>query len=160
MEYCIDANVLIQAKNLHYHFDICPGFWKWLENGNGEVGSIHSVYRELDDGNDRLKDWANNNKETFFFSNAGSDIQNKFSEISDYVNTNYESAESALFLSKADPWLIAYAAVHGCTIVTHERYSADARKVLIPVIARQFGVVTKNCYEMLLSKGACFVLQS
>ena len=25
--YLLDANVLIQAKNLHYGFDFCPAFW-------------------------------------------------------------------------------------------------------------------------------------
>ena len=27
MAYLLDANVLISAKNLHYGFDFCPGFW-------------------------------------------------------------------------------------------------------------------------------------
>ena len=25
--YLLDANVFIQAKNLHYGFDFCPAFW-------------------------------------------------------------------------------------------------------------------------------------
>ena len=25
--YLVDANVFIQAKNLHYGFDFCPAFW-------------------------------------------------------------------------------------------------------------------------------------
>ncbi|ANT65111.1 hypothetical protein Ptc2401_01341 [Prosthecochloris sp. CIB 2401] len=27
MTYLLDANVFIQAKNLHYGFDFCPAFW-------------------------------------------------------------------------------------------------------------------------------------
>jgi hypothetical protein len=64
------------------------------------------------------------------------------------------------FLGKADPWLIAYAAVNDCVIVTHERFSPEAKKVLIPVIANKFGVNWVDCYSMLLRKGACFILQS
>ena len=30
MAYLLDANVFIQAKNLHYGFDFCPAFWDWL----------------------------------------------------------------------------------------------------------------------------------
>nr|WP_269633613.1 DUF4411 family protein [Pelomonas sp. BJYL3] len=30
MAYLLDANVFIQAKNLQYGFDFCPGFWDWL----------------------------------------------------------------------------------------------------------------------------------
>ena len=30
MAYVLDANVFIQAKNLHYGLDFCPAFWEWL----------------------------------------------------------------------------------------------------------------------------------
>ena len=30
MTYLLDANVFIQAKNLHYGLDFCPAFWQWL----------------------------------------------------------------------------------------------------------------------------------
>ena len=33
--HLLDANVFIQAKNLHYGFDFCPAFWHWLVEGNG-----------------------------------------------------------------------------------------------------------------------------
>jgi hypothetical protein len=32
--YLLDANVFIQAKNLHYGFDFCPAFWQWLIDSN------------------------------------------------------------------------------------------------------------------------------
>ena len=31
MPYLLDANIFIQAKNLHYSFDFCPAFWEWLD---------------------------------------------------------------------------------------------------------------------------------
>lgn len=34
MAYLLDANVFIQAKNLHYGFDFCPAFWDWLVESN------------------------------------------------------------------------------------------------------------------------------
>jgi hypothetical protein len=30
MKYLLDANVFVQAKNLHYGLDFCPAFWEWL----------------------------------------------------------------------------------------------------------------------------------
>ena len=47
MAYLLDANVFIQAKNLHYGFDFCPAFWDWLirQNQAGEVFSIEKVGR-------------------------------------------------------------------------------------------------------------------
>ncbi len=29
--YLFDANVFIEAKNRYYAFDICPGFWEWMD---------------------------------------------------------------------------------------------------------------------------------
>ena len=34
MTYLLDANVFIQAKNLHYGLDFCPAFWEWLAEKN------------------------------------------------------------------------------------------------------------------------------
>ena len=43
--YALDTNVLIQAKEGHYGFDICPAFWEWLDiqNRAGKVVSIKKV---------------------------------------------------------------------------------------------------------------------
>ena len=56
MAYLLDANVFIQAKNLHYGFDFCPAFWDWLirQNQAGEVFSIEKVGSELLAGDDEL----------------------------------------------------------------------------------------------------------
>ena len=42
MAYLLDADVFIRAKNLHYGFDFCPGFWDWLVDSN-ERGSVFSI---------------------------------------------------------------------------------------------------------------------
>ena len=54
--YLLDANVFIQAKNLHYGFDFCPAFWDWLvvQNDKGKVASIDKVADELRAGDDEL----------------------------------------------------------------------------------------------------------
>jgi hypothetical protein len=56
MPYLLDANIFIQAKNLHYGFDFCPAFWEWLHAGNeqGKVFSIEKVRDELIGGDDEL----------------------------------------------------------------------------------------------------------
>ena len=57
---CLDANVFIQAKNLHYGLDFCPAFWEWLITCNraGTVFSIEKVGDELAAGADELSTWA------------------------------------------------------------------------------------------------------
>jgi len=54
MAYLLDANVFIQAKNLHYGTDFCPAFWDWLiaKNASQEVFSIEKVGDELQAGGD------------------------------------------------------------------------------------------------------------
>jgi hypothetical protein len=56
MPYLLDANTLIQAKNEYYAFDICPGFWEWIDiaNASGDVSSIERVADELRKGKDDL----------------------------------------------------------------------------------------------------------
>gem|GEM_PF-6918350 len=39
MAYLLDSDVLIRAKNDHYGFDFCPGFWDWLEAANAAASS-------------------------------------------------------------------------------------------------------------------------
>jgi hypothetical protein len=61
MPYLLDANVFIQAKNLHYYgMDFCPAFWDWLvsENAAGLVFSIEKVGDEIAAGDDELSEWA------------------------------------------------------------------------------------------------------
>ena len=58
--HLLDANVFIQAKNLHYGFDFCPAFWKWLsiQNSAGKAAGIEKAADELFAGNDDFSDWA------------------------------------------------------------------------------------------------------
>jgi hypothetical protein len=68
MAYLLDANIFIQAKNLHYGFDFCPAFWDWLiaENRRERVFSIERVGDELEAGNDELAAWATQRGPSFF----------------------------------------------------------------------------------------------
>lgn len=68
MTYLLDANVFIQAKNLHYGLDFCPAFWEWLIDNNvsGRVFSIDKVADEIAAGADELTDWMRNSGNGLF----------------------------------------------------------------------------------------------
>ncbi len=68
MAYLLDANIFIQAKNLHYGMDFCPAFWEWLiaNNAAGTVFSIEKVGDEIEAGGDELSDWAAQRGSEFF----------------------------------------------------------------------------------------------
>lgn len=67
MTCLLDANVFLQAKNLHYAMDFCPAFWEWLAKANegGKVFSIDKVLNELEAGDDALAVWAKEQKPEF-----------------------------------------------------------------------------------------------
>ena len=68
MAYVLDSDVLIQAKDEYYAFDLCPGFWDWLgrENAAGRLASVNAVKDELERGNDELSRWATARGAAFF----------------------------------------------------------------------------------------------
>jgi len=68
MAYLLDANVFIQAKNLHYGLDFCPAFWDWLiqRNAARRVFSIEKVGDEIQAVADKLADWATDRGDDFF----------------------------------------------------------------------------------------------
>lgn len=68
MPYVLDANTLIQAKNEYYAFDICPGFWDWIDTAtaSGDISSIEPIADELRKGKDDLAAWAAARRGSFF----------------------------------------------------------------------------------------------
>ncbi len=127
MAYLLDANVFIQAKNLHYGFDFCPAFWDWLviTNERGVVFSIEKVGDELEAGNDDLVEWVKARGDAFFLR-PETRIVPAFGSVSIWVNSQrYDPAAVHTFLQVADYYLIAHALAHGFTVVTHRVQSND-----------------------------------
>jgi len=159
-DYLLDANVFIQAKNLHYGFDFCPAFWDWLveQNQAGKVASIEKVSDELHAGEDDLANWAEARGNDFFLSPDGAVVP-ALRTVSDWAGSNgYQPAAIATFLQVADYWLVAHALAHNCTIVTHEVPADTIRKIKIPNACIGLGIRCVSPYEMLRRERARFVL--
>jgi len=158
--YLLDANVFIQAKNLHYGFDFCPAFWEWLvtQNDAGNVASIEKVADELYVGEDDLSDWASDRGEGFFLAPDDA-VLPALRAVSNWANSqDYEPAAVATFLQVADYWLVAHALAHHCIIVTHEVPADSTRKIKIPNSCIGLGLRCVSPYEMLRRERARFVL--
>jgi hypothetical protein len=161
--YLLDSNIFIQAKNFYYGFDICPGFWDWMDHAvdGCDARSIMTVYDELADGNDELAVWIKPRKDDGRFLDV-SDIptQQAFRSIAAAVQAGaFQEPAKANFLSKADPWLIAKAKVIGATVVTHEKASINPKKrVPIPNICDVFQVPYIDTFTLLRSHTASFQL--
>lgn len=160
MTYLLDANVFIQAKNLHYGLDFCPAFWDWLveTNATGKVFSIEKVGDEIAAGADELATWADARGSGFFLKPDAALLPALGSVSAWATGQGYESAAVSTFLQVADYYLVAHALAHGCTVVTHEVAAPSLRKVKIPNACIGVGVRCMTPYEMLRLERARFVL--
>ena len=154
--------MLIRAKNDYYGFDLCPGFWDWLEtmNASGSVYSVEAVYNELIAGSDDLSQWARDHRQ-FFLPLTTADIAAVATANRWATNSaNYDPAAKAEFARAADAFLIGRALTGGHTVVTHETISDGRRRIKIPNAAGENGVQVVKPFQMLRAMGARFVLQT
>lgn len=160
MSYLLDANVFIQAKNLHYGLDFCPAFWEWLVDNHaaGKVASIDKVGDEIAAGEDELSDWARD-RASSLFAKTDAPVAAKFGVVSTWITgQQYEPAAINTFLQVADFYLIAHALARGQTVVTHEVPANSAKRIKIPNVCIGLNVPFMTPYEMLRRERARFVL--
>ena len=161
MPYLLDSDTFIQAKNLHYRFVICPGYWDWIVDAHTRhlVYSIAKVHGELTAGHDQLSVWAKAQPKGFFL-HPNQEVLRRMVDVNTWVNRqSFTSAAKSEFANKADSWLIAHAFAHGYCVVTHERSEPLRKnKVKIPDVCIGLNVQFKNPFTMLEDEGARFVL--
>jgi hypothetical protein len=160
MTYLLDANVFIQAKNLHYGLDFCPAFWAWLieRNAEGQVFSIEKVGDELTGISDELSTWADERGAGFFVP-PDDQVVPRLAEVSRWVmGRGYEAAAVNTFLQVADFYLVAQALAGAHIVVTHEVPADSRRKIKIPNVCIGMKVKCMTPFEMLRRERARFVL--
>lgn len=158
--YLLDANVFMQAKNLHYGFDFCPAFWEWLitQNAAGRVFSIEKVEDEILAGDDDLSLWARE-RGTGFFLPPDDKAVACFPVVSEWVlSQHYQPAAVSTFLQIADYYLISQAKAMGAVVVTHEKPANTLKTVKIPNVCIGLDIKCVTPYEMLRREKARFVL--
>lgn len=157
--YLLDANVFIQAKNLHYGFDFCPAFWEWLihQHKAKAVFSVEKVFDELKAGADPLAEWAEARPD--FFVKPDEAVVPKLQAVSNWAaGAGYDPAAVTTFLQVGDYYLVAHALAHNFTVVTHEIPANSTKKIKIPNACIQLGIKCMNPYEMLKAERAKFIL--
>ena len=160
MSYLLDANVFIQAKNLHYGLDFCPAFWDWLIEANAAftVFSIEKVGDEIVAGADELSTWAAARGPAFFLKPDAALLPALGSVSAWATGQGYQPAAVSTFLQVADYYLVAHALAHGHTVVTHEKAEQSVKRIKIPNACISVGVKCMTPYEMLRLERARFVL--
>lgn len=160
VRYVLDANVFIEARRRYYAFDIAPSFWQALiqQARNSLVLSIDRVKMEIDKGKDDLTNWANSDFHSWFSSTGDSDVIDAYTKIIQWAfdQSQFTDAAKAEFASgdNADAWLVAYALVKRCVVVTHEQFDPRIRRnIPIPNVCRAFGVPYVDTFQMLRQLG-------
>ena len=155
--YLVDSDVFITAKNLYYSFDICPGFWKCMvyHHLEGRVFSVDRVRSELLAGHETedLVRWVRDVVPKGFFLPVDTEVVvGAYMDIMMWVQRHprYFDHAKAKFATGADGWLVAYAQVHGATVVTNEQSAPESRKeIKLPDLCDQFRVRRDNTFAML-----------
>lgn len=161
MKYLLDSDVLIQAKNRHYGFDICPGFWDWIDSAHTyqRVFSVERVHEEVCAGNDELAKWAQDRHSLFLGPDQS--VARALRTVAEWVNASvpaYTTAAVAEFFDAADYYLVAHALAHGFVVVTAEVRADTVNKVKIPNACGALGIRYVDLFTMLRAEGARFVV--
>lgn len=160
MTYLLDANVFIQAKNLHYGFDFCPAFWEWIDKNNteGRIYNIEKVGDEIQAGDDDLAEWAKQKGSKIFLS-PDEKLIPSLAKVSEWVTgQGYDPAGVSNFLQVADYYLVSHAHAHNLTVVTHEIPANTVKRVKIPNVCIGLKVKYVTPYAMLRREKAKFIL--
>ena len=165
--YVLDSDVFIAAKNSYYAFAICPGFWDSLihHHAMGSVCSIDRVKSELLTGRETedLVQWVKNKVPSAFFVESGEQaIADTYGQVMLWVQRNpqYFDQARAKFATEDDGWLVAYAMVHGVTVITNEQPRPQSRnRILLPDVCNQFKVNYKDTFAMLHELAVRFELK-
>jgi hypothetical protein len=155
--YILDSDVFITAKNTYYAFDICPGFWDSLihHHSAGNVCSIDRVRSELLAGRrtEDLVRWVQGGlPATFFAATDTEEAADAYGQVMLWVqrNAQFFDQAKAKFATEADGWLVAYAVVHGVSVITNEQPRPQSRnRILLPDVCAQFNVTYKDTFSLL-----------
>jgi hypothetical protein len=165
--YLLDTNAMVAPYRSYYRFSFCPGFWDFLDSQfeKMETISITKVHDEITRNKDALTTWLNEklDKKLFTDTTKDADVVNKYDEVARWVFDNPQFLDSAkrefLQVEAADPWICAYAAVHGSTVVTAEVSRPQARKrISLADVLQAFGVTYVSVFDYLESQQARFIL--
>lgn len=156
MKYSIDSSSLITAWNTLYPPDVFAGVWSRLSSAIDDEGTIkitEAVYIELERQRDALFTWVNQ-RNTSFVVPFDSDIQEGVIAI----QTDYPSlVDIENERDFADPFVIALAKMHSCTVVTEENLvGQQAKRLKIPNVCQGMGIAYFNFLGMIRAESWTF----
>jgi len=146
VRYSIDTSALLDGWIRYYPPDIFPGLWRRLEAlvATGDLAAIDEVLRELEKKDDDVHAWAK--RQEGMWVAIDDDVQAAVAEI---LGQFEQLAGELKNRSFADPWVIALAQVHGCTVVTGEQPSGKLTRPRIPDVCDALGIRCITLLELI-----------
>jgi hypothetical protein len=156
LKYCLDTSALTTAWRYHYPPAVFPALWRDIEHciTKGELIAPDEVLGELEEGGDELYDWAVNRPNLFVPPNAL--IQKEVSRIlahPEHVKLLYSKHATSRVI--ADPFVIATAKIHDCSVVSAEVFQAgySPNKTKIPNVCSDMGIEHLSVIEFIYERG-------
>ena len=145
--YSIDTSALIHWWVEDYSPDVFPGLVSRMEALilEGRLRAVRSVKDELSDG--ELRKWCLAQKD--FFVDEDEDVQQMVS----HLMATYQTPKKVRGIDKADPFVIAYAKINSCHVVSAERGGSLENNPNIPTVCSQLDVTHLRFFEMLRMEG-------
>lgn len=155
MLYLIDANSIIDAKDLYYVIDRVPEFWEWLLH-HGEAGRLKvpaENFDEISPGPDKLDPFHIWRKDAATAKALVLDEEADIATVQHVLDQGYGNnlTDDELISIGKDPFLIAYAlAGKDRVVVTSEKSKPKAlrRNRRIPDVCRDLGVSWKTPFQL------------
>jgi len=150
-EYCLDANVLIQAWQKYYSPKYCSEYWSVLDalGLQNKIYIPEIVYDEIIKTEDDLSSWL---KKSNIPKLSITESVTKC--LKDMYNTNPIHkflADNTRYRSLADPWVIAHAMDTKSTVVTKEEKitASNTNKIKIPNVCDNMGIPWMNDFQLI-----------
>lgn len=160
MQYLLDANAFIEAKNTYYRFSFCPAYWNWvrLKNHANIVYTVDKIKAEIAAGNDDLSQWVKTCPSSLFLKPT-TNLPTSLALVAQWVdNQNYTVPAKNGFFSRADYYLIAYAHALHYTVITRETKDPNSKKrVKIPDVCAGVNVPYMDPFQLLEKEQAQFI---
>lgn len=150
--YSIDTSAILDGWTRYYPPDVFPAVWSRLEElcDEGVIVAAEEVKIEMERKQDEVFEWV---KKHVQLVPLDTQIQLAAREIL----TNHERlVMKGGRRSLADPFVIAVAKVHGCTVVTGEPRRGRLDKPNIPDVCEALGVRWVNLLGMFRELGIRF----
>ena len=133
MTYSIDTSGILRGWRRSYPPSIFASLWDdiALLISEGELRATDRVKAELERKDDEVLEWSDG--QAGFFVPLDDAIQLAASKI---IESHPRLLDSRPGRSGADPFVIALAEIHGCTVVTDEAATNSTKRPNIPDVCR------------------------